>query len=195
MPTSQNSCITVLKKLNLMSSALESHIFANPSCCFLFIVFISNTPDKFSSGVTINTLAEYNNRHYDKMFFIFRVMLKWSEFDHQFTSNIFERVHSEHWSRSPFDLIVPTSHICNLSTRSPSIMAPVTPAYEDCGVNSRYIRQGFVIASHRILWDAITYLCLRYLLLAPKSSYVALEMVEMICSKFKSSYIPQWYEW
>ena len=32
------------------------------------------------------------------------------------------------------------------------------------------LRQGLVIASHRILWDAITYPCLRYLLLASKSS-------------------------
>ena len=30
---------------------------------------------------------------------------------------------------------------------------------------------GINIASHRILWDAITYPCMRYLLLAPKSSY------------------------
>ena len=43
--------------------------------------------------------------------------------------------------------------------------------YEDFGARSRYLRQGYVIASHRILWDAITYPCLRYLLLAPKSSY------------------------
>ena len=31
------------------------------------------------------------------------------------------------------------------------------------------LASGFVIVSHRILWDAITYPCLRYLLLAPKS--------------------------
>ena len=40
---------------------------------------------------------------------------------------------------------------------------------------SRYLRKVWVIASHRILWDAITYPCLRYLLLVPKSSYLLLD--------------------
>ena len=43
--------------------------------------------------------------------------------------------------------------------------------YEDFGTRSRYLGQGKVIASHRIQWDAITYACLRFPLLAPKSSY------------------------
>ena len=43
--------------------------------------------------------------------------------------------------------------------------------YMDFGARSRYLRQRWVIASHSILWDAIIYPCLRYLLLAPKSSY------------------------
>ena len=45
--------------------------------------------------------------------------------------------------------------------------------YEDFGARSRYIRQGEVIASHRILWDAINNPCLRYLLLEPKSPYMS----------------------
>ena len=43
--------------------------------------------------------------------------------------------------------------------------------YVDFGARSRYLRQGWIITSHRILWYAITSPCLRYLLLAPKSSY------------------------
>ena len=43
--------------------------------------------------------------------------------------------------------------------------------YEDFGARSRYLRLGKVIASYRILWDAITYPRLRYLLLAPQSSF------------------------
>ena len=43
--------------------------------------------------------------------------------------------------------------------------------YEDFGAKSRYLRQGSVIKSHSKLWDVITYPCLRYLLLTPKSSY------------------------
>ena len=37
-------------------------------------------------------------------------------------------------------------------------------------VRNRYRRQGYVIASHRTLWGAITYPCLRWLLLTPKPS-------------------------
>ena len=43
---------------------------------------------------------------------------------------------------------------------------------EDFFARSRYLRQGLVITSHNKLWDAITYPCLRYLLLAKKSSNV-----------------------
>ena len=39
---------------------------------------------------------------------------------------------------------------------------------KDFGVRSRYVRHERVIASHGILWYAITCLCLRHLLLAPK---------------------------
>ena len=41
---------------------------------------------------------------------------------------------------------------------------------KDFYTRSRYLRQGYVIASHSILWDAITYPCLSYLLLATKST-------------------------
>ena len=34
-----------------------------------------------------------------------------------------------------------------------------------------YLRQGWVITSHRMMWDGISYPCSIYLLLAPKSSY------------------------
>ena len=44
--------------------------------------------------------------------------------------------------------------------------------YEDFDARGRYLRQGYVISSHSLLWDVITYPCLRYLLLATKSSYV-----------------------
>ena len=40
---------------------------------------------------------------------------------------------------------------------------------EDFGARSRYLRQGYVITSHIILWIAISYHCLRFLFLAPKS--------------------------
>ena len=40
----------------------------------------------------------------------------------------------------------------------------------DFVARSRYLRQGYVIASHCILWDAITYPYIKYLLLATKSS-------------------------
>ena len=43
--------------------------------------------------------------------------------------------------------------------------------HEDSGVRSRCPMHGWVITSHSILWDAITYPCLRCLLLVPKSSY------------------------
>ena len=34
---------------------------------------------------------------------------------------------------------------------------------EDCGTRSRHLKLGLVMASHRVLWGAITYPCLRYL--------------------------------
>ena len=40
--------------------------------------------------------------------------------------------------------------------------------YKDFGARSRYRRHGKLIASHKILWDGITYPCLRYQLRAPK---------------------------
>ena len=39
------------------------------------------------------------------------------------------------------------------------------------GIRSRYLGHGWVITSHIILWDVITYSCLRFPLLAPQSSY------------------------
>ena len=41
----------------------------------------------------------------------------------------------------------------------------------DLGIRNIYLRQRHLIASHSILWDAITYPSLRYLLVAPKSPY------------------------
>ena len=55
--------------------------------------------------------------------------------------------------------------------RLASCMAFLWRVYEN-GARTRYLRQGEVIAPHRILWFGITYPCLRYLLLAPKSSYM-----------------------
>ena len=46
--------------------------------------------------------------------------------------------------------------------------------FDDFVVRSRYLRQGKVITSHSKLWDVITYPCLRYLLLATKSSFVCI---------------------
>ena len=43
--------------------------------------------------------------------------------------------------------------------------------YEGFGASSWYLRQELVIASHRILCDAIIYPCLKCLFLASKSSY------------------------
>ena len=43
--------------------------------------------------------------------------------------------------------------------------------YEDFGAKSMYLRQGSVIESHRILLDAITDPCPRYLPLSSKCSY------------------------
>ena len=40
------------------------------------------------------------------------------------------------------------------------------------GTRSSFLRQGQVIISHSLPWDAITYPCLRYLFLSPKSSCI-----------------------
>ena len=48
----------------------------------------------------------------------------------------------------------------------------------DFGVRSRYLRQGLAIAFHSIIWDAIAYPCLKYLFLAPKSSYMPQYVVD-----------------
>ena len=48
----------------------------------------------------------------------------------------------------------------------------VCATFEDFVAKSRHLRQGYVIASHSIQWDAITYSSLRYLLLATKSSFI-----------------------
>ena len=42
---------------------------------------------------------------------------------------------------------------------------------------SRYLIQGYIIVSHNIPWDAITYPCLKYLLLVPKSWYSFIPLV------------------
>ena len=45
-------------------------------------------------------------------------------------------------------------------------------SFADFGARSRYLKQGYVIASHGIMWDEIPYLCMRYPLPAPKSSII-----------------------
>ena len=60
--------------------------------------------------------------------------------------------------------------------KRPSFEPMMTPffwhIYEDFGTRSRYIGHGWVIASHCVLWDAITYPWPRYLLLVPMFSYM-----------------------
>ena len=51
-------------------------------------------------------------------------------------------------------------------------------------VLNRYLRQGLVIASHRILWDAITYRCRRYLLLTQKSSYLSVNWIVIMLQQW-----------
>ena len=60
--------------------------------------------------------------------------------------------------------------------------------YENFDARSRYLRQGYVIASHSILWDAFTYPCLRYLLLATKSICLCMycQTSNIRCSKSKN---------
>ena len=58
---------------------------------------------------------------------------------------------------------------------------------EDFGGRSGYVSQGQVTASHSILWDAITYSCLRYLLLKPKSTNTVMEWAQGI--SFKKSFL------
>ena len=41
------------------------------------------------------------------------------------------------------------------------------------GSRGRFLKHGWIIAFHRIVWDVITYPCLGDLLLIPKSSYTA----------------------
>ena len=56
------------------------------------------------------------------------------------------------------------------------LMTILSPFYQSIGLyfdaRIRFLRHGEIIASHKILWDAITFSYLRYLLLAPKFSYV-----------------------
>ena len=69
--------------------------------------------------------------------------------------------------------LLPTAMSTGQLTDHTGGLGPATLAttYEDFGARSRYLRQGKVITSHSLLWDVITYTCLRYLLLAPKSPY------------------------
>ena len=63
--------------------------------------------------------------------------------------------------------------------------------YEDFGARSRYHRQRWIIASYSFLWTAITYPCLRYLLRAPKSSYVLIQIkFQQKLSVVSSSVVP-----
>ena len=69
--------------------------------------------------------------------------------------------------------------MCKYSYHSHSMAKPRRPwsfkcrphIYEDFVARSRCLQQGWMIASRRILRDAITYPCPRYLLLATKSKY------------------------
>ena len=56
--------------------------------------------------------------------------------------------------------------------RSRESYVQISISYEDFVARSRYLNQGYVITSHGKMWDVITYPCLRYLLLATKSSYI-----------------------
>ena len=53
----------------------------------------------------------------------------------------------------------------------PTIICLIICTHEDFGARSRYLRQGEVTTSHSKLRGVMTYPCLRYPLLAPKSSY------------------------
>ena len=63
-------------------------------------------------------------------------------------------------SMSEFTAERSSVHTEQLRTRANCIQVLYS---EDLGTRIRYLRQGYIIASHRILWDAITYPCLRYL--------------------------------
>ena len=52
----------------------------------------------------------------------------------------------------------------------PRIREPTRHTSENLAARSRYLRPGWVIASCSLLWDVITYPCLRYLLLPTKST-------------------------
>ena len=63
--------------------------------------------------------------------------------------------------------------------------------YEDFGARSRYHRQRWIIAPYSFLWTAITCPCLRYLLRAPKSSYVLIQIkFQQKLSVVSSSVVP-----
>ena len=51
-------------------------------------------------------------------------------------------------------------------------MSVFVDIYEDLVARSRYLRQGLLITSRSLLRGVITYPCLRYLLLATRSSYM-----------------------
>ena len=53
-------------------------------------------------------------------------------------------------------------------------------SHEDFVARSRYLRQGYVITSRSLQWDVITYPCLRYLILATKSSHVTWFMGHLV---------------
>ena len=55
--------------------------------------------------------------------------------------------------------------------------------YEDFGARSRYLKQVKVITAHRILWGSITYPYLRYLLVAPKSPYIYIQISQIEAGK------------
>ena len=62
--------------------------------------------------------------------------------------------------------------------------------HENFGAKSRYLGHVQVIASHRILWDAITYTCPRYLHLGPKSQYLMQAIYTML--HYKTIYSIWW---
>ena len=77
---------------------------------------------------------------------------------------------------SDFELTKDTPYLTSPGSHTVPTDSALRKAIKTCnfGARSWYLRHGLLIACHRILrilWDAISYPCLNYLLLAPKSSY------------------------
>ena len=89
-------------------------------------------------------------------------------------------------------------HVCIPLINVHTVKCFIYRSYVDVVARSRYLRQGEVIPFHSKLRDVITYLCLRYLLLATKSSYVliySLRLDELANLCFYVSYTWLDYAW